>query len=119
MLERYDPPKRMGRPRMNVQLALNGMIYRMRTGCQWNHLPECFGNDASIHRTQQRWEQAGIFDLFWAMVQTRCQDLDGVDWEWQSADGCLSKAPGARKRGHKTSASVRTPPTKPTPDAPQ
>src|SRR5579884_648527 len=109
VLDRYDPPKRMGRKRIDARKALNGMIYRMRTGCQWNQLPQRFGDDASVHRTQQRWEQAGVFDLFWARIQNRCGDLDGVDWHWQAADGCLSKAPGSPKRGRKTNASATTP----------
>ena len=109
LLERFDPPKRMGRPRIDARLALNGMIYRARTGCQWNQLPQRFGNDASIHRIQQRWETLGLFDALWAMVLSRCQDLDGVDWDWQSADGCLGKTRGIPQRGRSTSASARIP----------
>lgn len=108
-LDKYDPPNQKGRKRIDARLALNGMIYRMRTGCQWNQLPVHFGDDASIHRTQQRWETRGRFDLLWAMGQTRCQDLDGVDWEGQSADGCLGKARGIAKKGQTTNASARTP----------
>src|SRR5260221_2779155 len=109
LLDRFDPPNKRGRKRINARKALNGMIYRMRTGCQWNHLPSEFGDDASIHRTQQRWEALNLFDALWAMVLSRCLDLDGVDWEWQSADGCLGKARGVPKRGASTNASARTP----------
>jgi len=108
LLDKCDPPNKKGRPRIDARLALNGMIYRMRTGCQWNQLPDRFGDDASVHRTQQRWEVLGLFDLLWAMVQARCQDLDGVDWEWQCADGCLGKARGIRKRGPTTNALAKT-----------
>lgn len=111
LLEHFDPPKRMGRPRIDPRRALDGMIFRARTGCQWNQLPEKFGNDASVHRTQQRWEALGIFDAIWGMVLSRCQDLDSVDWDWQSADGCLGKARGIPKKGRKTPVSARTPRT--------
>lgn len=109
ILAKYDPPNKRGRSRIDARKALDGMIYRMRTGCQWNQLPAQFGDDASIHRTQQRWEALGLFDLLWAMILARCQDLDGVDWQWQSADACLGKARGVPKRGHKTPVSARTP----------
>lgn len=109
LLDHFDPPKRMGRPRMDARLALNGIIYRARTGCQWNRLPKEFGNDASVHRTQQRWQTLGIFDALWGMILSRCADLDGVDWQWQSADGCLGKARGIKKRGESTLVSARTP----------
>jgi putative transposase len=108
LLDKYDPPNKKGRKRIDARLALDGMIYRMRTGCQWNQLPPRFGDDASVHRTQQRWESLGLFDLLWAMVQTRCQHQDGVDWEWQSADGCLGKARGIPKRGQTTNAPGKT-----------
>ena len=63
-----------------------------------------------------RWEQKGIFDILWAILLTKCDDLQGVDWQWQSADGCLGKArgvpgSGVAKRGHKKSASAPTRPT--------
>ena len=110
LLERFDPPKNTGRPRIDARQALNGIIFRARTGCHWNRLPERFGNDASVHRTQQRWEALGLFDALWGMLLSRCQDLDEVDWQWQAADGCLGKARGVRKRGPSTNASARTPP---------
>ena len=109
LLLEHDPPNKKGRKRIEARRALNGIIYRMRTGCQWNQLPTHFGNDASLHRTQQRWEAKGLFDLLWATIQMRCQDLDGVDWQWQSADGCLGKARGASKKGRKTNVSAPTP----------
>ena len=108
ILEHYDPANKKGRKRIDARKALNGIIYRARTGCQWNHLPQEFGDDASLHRTQQRWEQLGLFDLLWAMIQTRCQELGGVDWQWQSADGCLGKARGIPKKGHRMPALART-----------
>jgi transposase len=109
LLDHFDPPNRMGRPRIEARLALNGMIYRARTGCQWNQLPERFGNDASVHRTQQRWQTLGIFDALWGMILSRCADLGELDWQGQSADGGLGKARGIAKRGRSMPAVARTP----------
>ena len=60
---------------MNQRQALDGIIYRMRTGCQWNQLPQEFGDDAIIHRTMQRWEALGIFDILWAVVIIGYQEV--------------------------------------------
>jgi putative transposase len=87
-----DPPKHTGRKRANPRLMLNGIIYRMRSSCQWNHLPEYLGDDSTIHRTFQRWEACGLFPRIWATIQSRCDELGGVDWEWQSADTAMGKA---------------------------
>lgn len=55
VLEAHDPPARFGPERIDQRKALDGVIYRMRSGVQWNHLPAEFGDDASVHRTFGRW----------------------------------------------------------------
>ena len=98
LLERY-PPKPVGRPRADWRKALNGIIFRMRSGCQWNHIPKIFGDDSTAHRWFQRWSADGVFEDLWAALLLECDELDGVDWAWQAADGCLGKARfGGKKR---------------------
>jgi putative transposase len=92
ILDELDPPATTGRPRTGQREALNGIIYRMRSGVQWNQLPEQFGDDSSVHRTMQRWIAKGVFDRIWAVLIENCQELGGVNWEWQSADGAMGKA---------------------------
>ena len=87
-----DSPKHTGRKRVNPRQMLNGIIYRMRSGCQWNQLPKELGDDSTIHRTFQRWIECGLFLRIWALIQSRCDELGGVDWEWQSADTSMGKA---------------------------
>ena len=87
-----DPPRHTGRKRANSRAMLNGIIHRMRSSCQWNQLPKDLGDDSTIHRTFQRWEACGLFPRIWAIIQSRCDELGGVDWEWQSADTALGKA---------------------------
>ncbi len=107
ILAEHDPPKLRGRKRINQRAAFDAIIYRLRTGCQWNHLPAEYPDDASVHRTFQRWVTLGIFTRIWAAVQEACEDLDGCDWEWQAADTAMGKA---RKGGTK---SVQPPLTAP------
>ena len=81
-------------------------------GGEWNHLPLEFGNNSSGYRAFCRWEKKAVFDILWAILLTKCDELQGVDWQWQSANGCLGKArgvpkSGVGKRGHKSSASAR------------
>ena len=96
-----DPPKRRGRKRIDQRAAFDAIIFRLRTGCQWNHLPAEYPDDASVHRTFQRWVALGIFDRIWAVVQERGEDLDGcagypfTGGEWQAADTAMGKARSA------------------------
>ena len=92
ILDELDPPADTGRPRTGQREALNGIIFRMRSGCQWNQLPEEFGDDSSVHRTMQRWIKKGVFKLLWAVLIENCEELGGVDWCWQSADTAMCKA---------------------------
>jgi putative transposase len=92
ILEELDAPARTGRPRTGQREALDGIIYVMRTGGQWNQLPREFGDDSSVHRTMQRWIARGVFQSIWAIFIENCDELGGVNWEWQSADGAMGKA---------------------------
>jgi putative transposase len=92
VLSQLDPPKRTGRKRINPRAALDAIIFRLRSGCQWNRLPKEFPDDSSVHRTFQRWVKLGAFDRIWAVLLEACEDLGGCAWEWQAADGAMGKA---------------------------
>lgn len=92
IIHKYDPPKHTGRKRIDMRAAPDAIIFRMRTGCQWNSLPKNFPDNSSVHRTFQRWIQLGLLDRIWAAIVEDCQELGGVDWRWQAADTVLSKA---------------------------
>ena len=87
-----DPPSQIGRKRIAARAALNAIIYVLRTGGQWNQLPAQFPDDSSVHRTMQRWVDAGVFEQIWVLLVTECADLGGVDWTWQAVDGAMQKA---------------------------
>ncbi len=92
LLDEYDPPKLNGRKRINARAALNAIVFRLRSGCQWNQLPAEFPDDSSVHRTFQRWESKGVLAQIWAALIEECEEVGGVNWQWQSADGAMSKA---------------------------
>ena len=92
LIGKYDPPKATGRKRADERKALDGIIYRMRSGVQWNRLPKEFGDDSSVHRAFQRWVRCGLFERLWALLLLECEELGGVDWRWQAADGVMGKA---------------------------
>jgi putative transposase len=87
-----DPPAKTGRRRTDDRKALDGIIYELRTGCQWNALPKEFGDDSSVHRTLQRWINRGVLEMIWGVLIEQCEELGGVNWDWQSADAAMGKA---------------------------
>ena len=86
------PPVKGGRSRIEWRRAFNGIIFRMRTGCQRNRLPKQFGDDGSVHRWIRRWNKNGVMGKIWAWLVSDCEELGAVLWEWQSVDGAMGKA---------------------------
>ena len=60
---------------------LDGIIFRMRSGCQWKRLPRELGDDSTIHRTFQRWVEPGVLEGIWAVLVEGGEELGGVTWE--------------------------------------
>jgi transposase len=103
------PPERpvgpYGRPPIPFRTVLNGILYVLRTGCQWKMAPKEFGSGSTLHRRFQEWERSGVFEKLWAKLLERYDELRGIQWRFQSLDTVMVKAPlGGRRR-------VRTPPT--------
>ena len=100
ILVKHYPPAPTGRPRADLRRVLNGIIFRLRSGCQWNQLPERFGDDATCHRWFQRFVEDGVLAKLWALLLRECEELGAVDWRWQAADAMMGKARlGGGKRG--------------------
>jgi putative transposase len=70
-LEASDPPRRLGRKRADPRGVLEAIIYRHRSGCQWNCLPKEYPDDSTVHRTYQRWRGLGILDQLLALLEER------------------------------------------------
>ena len=102
ILREFWPRKSTGRRPAPWRQILNGILFRMRSGCQWNKLPKEFGDDSTVHRWFQRWSRNGIFRRIWALLVEQCDELGAVYWKWQSADGAMGKARfGGKKGGQK------------------
>ena len=105
-MERFLPPRKphpLGchNPRVPDRDAMNGILFGLRTGCQWGALGATgICNHSSAHRRFQEWVQAGVFEQFWIYGLLCCKELRRVDWNWLSMDGAMTKAPlGGEKNG--------------------
>ena len=82
ILDCFYPPTLTGRPRVDLRCVLDGIIYRLRSGCQWNHMPERFGANSTVHGWFQRFAADGVLEEIWAYPVAECDELSGVSWEW-------------------------------------
>jgi transposase len=87
-----------GRPAKDARLVFEGIVYVLRTGCQWKALPkERFGSASAVHARFLEWERAGFFEALWQGGLAEYADLQGIAWRWQSIDGATMKAPLAQE----------------------
>ncbi len=74
-------------------------------------LPCEFGPKSTVHDRFQEWVRAGAFARAWTLLLEEYDEFVGLDLHWQSADGCLVKAPLGKKGGpEKLNARAATPP---------
>ena len=95
--KRYKRKPGGGRPPMEPRKVLEAIFYVLRTGIQWNALPKSFGSSSAVHRYFQFWCAKGFFEALWIAGLGIYNEVQGIDWAWLSADGCMSKAPLARE----------------------
>jgi transposase len=96
LLPGRKPHPRRGRPLRDDRQMLGAMLYVLRTGLQWNALPRAIGASTTVYDRFRAWERAGGFERMWAAGLQEFDEMVGVDWEWQSLDGVMTKAPFGR-----------------------
>jgi transposase len=70
-----------GRPPKPPRQVFEGIVYVLRTGCQWKALPsERFGSASAIHKRFLEWEKAGFFEALWKAGLAVGRDNHLVRW---------------------------------------
>ena len=78
---------------MEARRVFEAIVYVLRTGIQWNALPEELGSSSAVHRHFQVWGRAGFFERIWEAGLAQYDEMQGIAWEWQCIDGATHKAP--------------------------
>jgi len=78
---------------ISFRKALHGILYILRTGCQWKMLPKEFGSGSTCHRRFQEWTVSKVFQKLWVRLLEVYDDIKGIRWMWQSLDSVSVKAP--------------------------
>jgi transposase len=88
------------KPRYSDRVYFAGIVYVLRTGIIWNAFPrgafQGLGSSA-LHSKFQQWADAGFFETLWKQGLLKYDELKGIEWEWESADGALVEAPLAQE----------------------
>lgn len=92
-----------GRPRVPDRRCADAIFYVLRTGGQWAALNETeLCAKSTAHDRFSYWVEEGVFLKLWQAGLERFDELKGIDWNWLSMDGAMTKAPlGGGKDGPK------------------
>jgi transposase len=86
-----------GRKPIPPRKVFEGIVYVLRTGCQWKALPKQYGAASSVHKYFLQWQRCGVFVKMWRRGLAEYDEMEGIAWSWQSIDGTMVKAPLAQE----------------------
>lgn len=72
-------PAPTGRPRADLREVTNGILYLVRTGCQWRLLPKCFPPWSTVHTWYRRWRTDGTLEAVHDALWRACRERAGRD----------------------------------------
>jgi len=73
MIKSLLPPRsRVGRPRSDDRIVLNGILYVLVTGCMWMDMHIKYGSYKAAWKRLKRWQDEGVWDrIFKALASMR------------------------------------------------
>jgi transposase len=107
LLPREPPKLKGGRPRVDDRATLNGILFVLRTGIQWKHLPGelGFGSGVTCWRRVRDWQRAKVWERLHLLLLDELGEQGQLDWSRVSVDTRSVPA----KKGEPSSG--RIPPT--------
>jgi transposase len=110
------PKPKGGRPRVSDRAALNGILYVLRTGIQWKHLPTelGFGSGVTVWRRVLAWQRAGVWAQLHRLLLDELGEQGQLDWRRILVDtrsvpakrGAFSSGPIPRTVGSRAASSI-------------
>ena len=89
-----------GRKRIPDRQVLTGILFVLKTGIQWEHLPQEMGcgSGMTCWRRLEEWNEAGVWDRLHRLLLDELDDAGKIDWSRAIVDGSHVRA----KRGVST-----------------
>ena len=73
------PARTVGRPAVPFRKVLNGILYVLRTGCQWKKVSKEFGSGSTCHARFQEWIGIGVFKKVWKRLLEIYDEIYGTE----------------------------------------
>ena len=84
-----------GRPRLDDEMALNGIIFVLRTGIPWEELPQelGFGSGMTCWRRLRDWQAVGVWHRLHQLLLAELRGAGQLDLSRVSLDGAGVASP--------------------------
>jgi transposase len=94
---RYRYP---GRTRVPDRAALTGILFVLKTGIPWEHLPQEMGcgSGMTCWRRLRDWSEAGVWERLHQALLDELQDAEQLDWSRVAVDSSHVRAKGGAQR---------------------
>jgi len=72
LIQHYLPEQHMGGPRKKDKECFEAILYKLKTGCQWEYLPDGYPPKSTVHDRFLLWKKEKVF--YRLFRKTRCND---------------------------------------------
>jgi transposase len=95
-----ERPKPYGRKPVPNRKALAGILFVLKTGIQWEYLPQEMGCGCGMTcwRRLRDWQKAGVWDRVLYVLLDRLGQQDRIDWSRVSVDASAVRAKGGGEK---------------------
>ncbi|OIO12656.1 hypothetical protein AUJ73_05220 [Candidatus Gottesmanbacteria bacterium CG1_02_37_22] len=83
---------RGGRPRAEDRKTLEGILWILRTGAQWDELPVKYGSPMTCWRRLKNWQKLGVWKSIWKKLLVMLEKEGKIEWEVSFLDGTFAPA---------------------------
>ena len=86
-----------GRQPLDARPVLTGILFVLKTGIQWEHLPQEMGcgSGMTCWRRLRDWQKAGVWSQVHQLLLTKLRQADQLDWSRAVVDSAFVRAVGA------------------------
>ena len=88
----YVPSEKGGRPPVPPRPCLEGIIWILRTGAQWEELPDRFPSPTTCWRRLHEWQSSGVLREAWSELAWDLHRDGALDWSEGAGDATFVSA---------------------------